>query len=36
MRICVAVIVEGGGAGAQRAVPMGGDLMSAYLDLSAE
>lgn len=30
-QIAVAVIVEGGGAGAQRAVPMGGDLMSAYL-----
>ena len=35
-RIAIAVIVEGGGAGAQRAVPMGGQLMSAYLDLSAE
>jgi peptidoglycan glycosyltransferase len=31
-QIAVAVVVEGGGAGAQRAVPMGGDLMSAYLD----
>jgi peptidoglycan glycosyltransferase len=35
-RIAVAVIVEGGGAGAQRAVPMGGDLMTGYLNLSAE
>jgi len=33
-RICVAVIVEGGGAGAQRAVPMAGRLMSAYLGVS--
>jgi peptidoglycan glycosyltransferase len=30
-RIAVAVIVEGGGAGAQRAVPMAGELMSDYL-----
>jgi len=30
-QIVVAVIVEGGGAGAQRAVPMAGDLMSYYL-----
>ena len=30
-RIAVAVIVESGGAGSQRAVPMGGRLMSAYL-----
>ncbi len=30
-QIVVAVIVEGGGAGAQRAVPMGGDLMTYYL-----
>jgi len=30
-RIAVAVIVEGGGAGAQRAVPLAGRLMSAYL-----
>jgi peptidoglycan glycosyltransferase len=30
-RIAVAVIVEGGGAGSQRAVPMGGELMSSYL-----
>ena len=30
-RIAVAVIVEGGGLGSQRAVPMGGRLMSAYL-----
>lgn len=30
-RIAVAVIVEGGGAGAQRAVPMGGQLMTWYL-----
>jgi peptidoglycan glycosyltransferase len=31
-QIAIAVIVEGGGAGAQRAVPMGGQLMSRYLD----
>jgi penicillin-binding protein A len=30
-QIAIAVIVEGGGSGAQRAVPMGGELMSAYL-----
>ena len=30
-RIAVAVIVEGGGSGAQRAVPMGGDLMARFL-----
>jgi peptidoglycan glycosyltransferase len=30
-RIAVAVIVEGGGLGSQRAVPMAGQLMSAYL-----
>jgi len=30
-QIAVAVIVEGGGAGAQRAVPMAGDLMTHYL-----
>jgi peptidoglycan glycosyltransferase len=30
-RIAVAVIVEGGGAGSQRAVPLAGRLMSAYL-----
>ena len=30
-QIAVAVIVEGGGAGAQRAVPMAGDLMTYYL-----
>jgi peptidoglycan glycosyltransferase len=30
-RIAVAVIVEGGGAGAQRAVPMGGELMTRFL-----
>jgi peptidoglycan glycosyltransferase len=29
--IAIAVIVEGGGAGAQRAVPMGGRLMGSYL-----
>ena len=29
--IAVAVIVEGGGAGAQKAVPMGGDVMSYFL-----
>jgi peptidoglycan glycosyltransferase len=31
-QIAVAVVVEGGGAGAQRAVPMGGDLMEYYLE----
>jgi peptidoglycan glycosyltransferase len=30
-QIAIAVIVEGGGAGAQRAVPMGGRLMGSYL-----
>ena len=30
-QIAVAVVVEGGGAGAQRAVPMAGDLMTYYL-----
>ena len=30
-RIAVAVIVEGGGAGSQRAVPLAGRVMSAYL-----
>jgi cell division protein FtsI/penicillin-binding protein 2 len=30
-RIAVAVIVENGGLGSQRAVPIGGRLMSAYL-----
>ena len=30
-RIAIAVIVEGGGAGAQRAVPMAGQLMADYL-----
>ena len=33
-RIVVAVIVEGGGLGSQRAVPMGGRLMSAYLGVA--
>jgi penicillin-binding protein A len=33
-RIAIAVIVEGGGAGAQRAVPMAGQLMSRYLGVS--
>jgi peptidoglycan glycosyltransferase len=32
--IAVVVIVEGGGAGSQRAVPMAGRLMSAYLGVS--
>ncbi|HWH23651.1 MAG TPA: penicillin-binding protein 2 [Candidatus Limnocylindria bacterium] len=32
-RIAVAVIVERGGLGAQRAVPLGGDVMRHYLDL---
>jgi len=31
-RIAIAVIVEGGGAGAQKAVPMGGELMADYLN----
>lgn len=31
-RIAIAVIVEGGGAGAQRAVPMAGALMTTYLN----
>lgn len=30
-RIAIAVIVEGGGAGSQRAVPMAGQLMGSYL-----
>ena len=30
-KIAIAVIVEGGGAGAQRAVPMAGELMARYL-----
>jgi peptidoglycan glycosyltransferase len=33
-QIAVAVIVEHGGAGAQRAVPLGGELMSYYLKLA--
>jgi peptidoglycan glycosyltransferase len=33
-KIAIAVIVEGGGAGAQRAVPMAGQLMSDYLNVS--
>jgi peptidoglycan glycosyltransferase len=33
-RIAIAVIVEGGGAGAQRAVPMAGRLMGDYLGVS--
>jgi len=32
-KIAIAVIVEGGGAGAQRAVPMAGELMSDYLGI---
>ena len=32
--IAIAVIVEGGGAGAQRAVPMAGRLMSNYLGVA--
>jgi peptidoglycan glycosyltransferase len=35
-QIAIAVIVEGGGAGSQRAVPMGGDVMAAYLDAILE
>jgi peptidoglycan glycosyltransferase len=30
-KIAIAVIVEGGGAGSQRAVPLAGQLMSEYL-----
>ncbi|HUR15728.1 MAG TPA: penicillin-binding protein 2 [Candidatus Limnocylindrales bacterium] len=30
-QIAIAVIVEGGGAGSQRAVPMGGDILAAFL-----
>ncbi|HUH17172.1 MAG TPA: penicillin-binding transpeptidase domain-containing protein, partial [Methylomirabilota bacterium] len=30
-QIAIAIIVEGGGTGAQRAVPMGGRLMGHYL-----
>ena len=33
-KIAIAVIVEGGGAGAQKAVPMGGQLMADYLNES--
>lgn len=33
-KIAIAVIVEGGGAGAQRAVPMAGQLMSDYLGVT--
>ena len=33
-QVAIAVIVEHGGAGAQRAVPMAGELMDFYLDLS--
>lgn len=32
-QIAIVVVVEHGGAGAQRAVPMGGNLMEFYLDL---
>lgn len=35
-RIAIAVIVEGGGAGAQVAVPMAGDLMERYLASTAQ
>ena len=35
-QVAVAVIVEGGGAGAQRAVPMGGDLMSSVLNAASD
>jgi len=35
-RIAIAVIVEGGGLGSQRAVPMGGRLMSAYLGVPGQ
>jgi len=33
-QVAIAVIVEHGGAGAQRAVPMAGELMDFYLDLA--
>jgi peptidoglycan glycosyltransferase len=33
-RIAVAVVVEGGGFGRERAVPMGGDIMESYLELN--
>ncbi len=33
--IAVAVIVEGGGTGSEAAVPLGGQLMGAWLDLAA-
>ena len=33
-KIAIAVIVEGGGAGAQKAVPMAGQLMADYLNES--
>jgi peptidoglycan glycosyltransferase len=33
-KIAIAVIVEGGGAGAQRAVPMAGELMARYLGVN--
>jgi penicillin-binding protein A len=33
-QIAIAVIVEHGGAGAQRAVPMAGNLMERYLELT--
>ena len=33
-RIAIAVLVERGGFGRERAVPMGGQLMAAYLDLA--
>ncbi len=35
-RIAIAVIVEGGGEGAQKAVPMAGELMSRYLGLGSQ
>jgi cell division protein FtsI/penicillin-binding protein 2 len=31
--IAVAVIIEGGGTGSEAAVPLGGQLMGAWLDL---
>jgi peptidoglycan glycosyltransferase len=35
-RIAIAVLVQQGGFASERAVPIGGDLMQAYLDLPAE
>jgi peptidoglycan glycosyltransferase len=35
-KIAVAIVVERGGAGSQRAVPMGGDLIGLYLKLRGD